>query len=47
MMNFNLSQIPERNQKPRLSGLTMVMEKGLSVNGAGNFLSVFNTHFKN
>jgi phosphosulfolactate synthase len=39
-MNFNLSQIPERNQKPRTGGLTMVMDKGLSVSEAENFLSV-------
>jgi phosphosulfolactate synthase len=39
-MNFNLSQIPERNQKPRTGGLTMVMDKGLSVTEAENFLSV-------
>ncbi len=31
IMNFNLSQIPERIKKPRKSGLTMVMDKGLSV----------------
>jgi phosphosulfolactate synthase len=39
-MNFNLTQIPERNQKPRTGGLTMVMDKGLSVTEAENFLSV-------
>ena len=39
-MNFNLSQIPDRIKKPRKSGLTMVMDKGLSVNEAVNFLSV-------
>lgn len=43
-MNFNLSQIPERNQKPRTSGITMVMDKGLSVNEAENFLSVSSPH---
>ena len=43
-MNFNLSQIPDRNQKPRTSGLTMVMDKGLSVREAENFLSVCNPH---
>ncbi|MCO6495815.1 MAG: phosphosulfolactate synthase [Bacteroidetes bacterium] len=31
---FNLSNIPERNIKPRTSGLTMVMDKGLSFNEA-------------
>lgn len=43
-MNFNLSQIPERNPKPRRSGITMVMDKGLSVNEAQNFLSVAHPH---
>jgi phosphosulfolactate synthase len=43
-MNFNLSQIPERNQKPRTGGLTMVMDKGLSVAEAENFLSVSHPH---
>lgn len=43
-MNFELSQIPERNTKPRVSGLTMVMDKGLSVNEAENFLSVSYPH---
>jgi len=44
MMNFNLTQIPERNQKPRLSGITMIMDKGLSVNDAENFMSVAHPH---
>ena len=39
-MNFHLSQMPERIQKPRSHGLTMVMDKGLSVEEARNFLSV-------
>lgn len=43
-MNFNLTQIPERNKKPRTAGLTMVMDKGLSVNEAINFLSVCHPH---
>ena len=43
-MNFNLSQIPERILKPRSSGLTMVMDKGLSVNEAKNFMSVSHPH---
>ena len=43
-MNFNLSNIPDRNQKPRGSGLTMVMDKGLSINEAKNFLSVSHPH---
>jgi phosphosulfolactate synthase len=43
-MNFNLSQIPHRNPKPRLSGLTMVMDKGLSVEESKSFLSVAHPH---
>lgn len=43
-MNFNLTQIPERNLKPRTSGITMVMDKGLSVADAKNFLSVSHPH---
>lgn len=43
-MNFNLSQIPVRKLKPRQSGLTMVMDKGLSVEEARNFLSVSHPH---
>ena len=39
-MNFNLSQMPDRNQRPRIAGVTMVMDKGLSINEAKNFLSV-------
>jgi phosphosulfolactate synthase len=43
-MNFNLSQIPERNLKPRTAGITMVMDKGLSIDEARNFLSVSGPH---
>jgi phosphosulfolactate synthase len=43
-MNFNLSQIPERFLKPRTAGITMVMDKGLSVEEAKNFLSVSHPH---
>lgn len=43
-MNFNLSQIPDRHAKPRTSGITMVMDKGLSVQEAKNFLSVSQPH---
>ena len=43
-MNFNLSQIPDRNQKPRTAGITMIMDKGLSVNEAKNFVSVSLPH---
>lgn len=43
-MNFNLSQIPERILKPRKSGITMVMDKGLSIQEVHNFLSVAQPH---
>ena len=43
-MNFNLSQIPERNLKPREHGITMVMDKGLSVEDARNFMSATHPH---
>ena len=39
-MNFNLDQIPERTARPRNSGITMVMDKGLSVRETEDFLSV-------
>ncbi len=44
MMNFNLTQIPERTPKPRINGITMVMDKGLSLGEAKNFLSVSEGH---
>ncbi len=43
-MNFNLSQIPDRKLKPRASGITMIMDKGLSVDEAKNFLSACSPH---
>ena len=43
-MNFNLTQIPERNTKPRNHGITMVMDKGLSVEEAKNFMSIAEPH---
>ena len=43
-MNFNLSHIPDRIPKPRLHGLTMVMDKGLSNQEAENFMSIAHPH---
>lgn len=43
-MNFNLTQIPQRNLKPRTHGTTMVMDKGLSIAEVHNFLSVAHPH---
>ena len=39
-MNFSLSQMPERIKKPRNHGITMVMDKGLSIEETKNFLSI-------
>lgn len=44
IMNFNLTQIPERTTRPRSHGVTMVMDKGLSVEEAKNFMSVSYPH---
>jgi len=38
-MNFTLPHIPERPLKPRNSGVTMMMDKGLSLRQAEDFLS--------
>lgn len=43
-MNFNLSQIPARTPKPRKYGLTMIMDKGLSMAEAENLVSVGSPH---
>lgn len=40
MINFKLTQIPERTVVPRSAGLTMVMDKGMSVADLRNFISV-------
>lgn len=43
-MNFKLSQIPDRLSKPRTHGLTMIMDKGLSLEEARNLLSAAKPH---
>ncbi|MCY7422919.1 MAG: phosphosulfolactate synthase [Chitinophagaceae bacterium] len=43
-MNFNLSQIPERNLKPRDHGITMIMDKGLSFREAEDMISGAGPH---
>lgn len=40
MDEFGLRGLPERTRKPRTNGLTMVMDKGISVREAEDFLSV-------
>jgi len=39
-MNFNLPDLPERTKKPRKKGLTMVMDKGLSLRQALDLVSI-------
>ncbi len=39
-MNFSLGQLPDRIKKPRNHGITMVMDKGLSIEETRNFLSI-------
>jgi phosphosulfolactate synthase len=39
-MNYTLSNIPDRTVKPRQSGITMVMDKGLSLRQTEDFLEV-------
>ena len=43
-MNFKLTQMPDRLEKPRQHGITMVMDKGLSIEETKNFLSVAHHH---
>jgi len=37
-MNYPMSQIPERTTQPRSSGLTMIMDKGLSMRGVEDLI---------
>ncbi len=43
-MNYYLSQIPERLTKPRTNGITMVMDKGLSIQEVHQFMAVADPH---
>jgi phosphosulfolactate synthase len=43
-MNYALNNIPDRTQKPRQNGLTMVMDKGLSLREVEDFLSINESH---
>jgi phosphosulfolactate synthase len=52
MNNFELTHLPQRNSKPRKSGLTMVMDKGLSVrecedmvSGSGDYIDIVKLGF--
>src|SRR3954463_7373267 len=37
--NFNLEQLPIRSLRPRTNGITMVMDKGISLRQAEDFVS--------
>ena len=41
---FQLTQLPERSAKPRQNGITMVMDKGLSLVEVENFISMNEPH---
>ena len=43
-MNFFLPNMPERTKKPRENGLTMVMDRGLSINETKNFIDMCSPH---
>ena len=43
-MNFFLKDIPVRTKKPRERGLTMMMDKGLSINDTKNFIDMCGAH---
>ena len=41
---FNLNNLPDRSLKPRTNGLTMVMDKGLSLGEVEEFISMNQAH---
>ncbi len=43
-MNFELKNVPARTAQPRDTGLTMVMDKGLSVREAEDFMTIGSTY---
>ena len=43
-MNYTLNKLPERTIKPRQTGYTMAMDKGLSVREAEDFVSLCANH---
>lgn len=43
-MNYTLSQVPERTEKPRNVGYTMVMDKGLSIREVEDMLETGGTY---
>ena len=43
-MNYHINDLPERTLKPRNSGITMVMDKGLSLRQTEDFIEVAGMH---
>jgi len=43
-MNYNINNLPTRTQKPRNSGMTMMMDKGLSLRQVEDFIEVGGTY---
>jgi phosphosulfolactate synthase len=43
-MNYTINNLPERTQKPRNSGITMMMDKGLSLRQVEDFIEVGGTY---
>ena len=43
-MNYTINNLPERIQKPRNSGITMMMDKGLSLRQVEDFIEVAGTY---
>ena len=43
-MNYEISRLPDRSIKPREAGITMAMDKGLSLREVEDFLSVCSDH---
>lgn len=43
-MNYQMNDLPERTEKPRTHGITMVMDKGLSLRQVEDFLDVAGVH---
>jgi len=43
-MNYILKNLPERTKKPRQTGFTMAMDKGLSIREAEDFMSIAADH---
>jgi len=43
-MNYQINNLPERVAKPRNHGITMVMDKGLSLRQVEDFIDVAGTH---